>query len=304
MKSLSVLRDEVEVPFDFPFYYQFISQKGPETEHLLHFHREHELLRIVSGQLKIEVHNQIYVVNAGAYVLISDAALHQLWPEQCSFQRIYFDPHKLFKNNTRCAKHVFNLNNFRALPVVLPLDTPGLSLTLEQLFSAMEQGGSGYELLVEGALYQMWGLMMQHQVYTEKQLVFHKKEEIFQKFDAVLQHIEKEYANPITLDDLAIIAGFATNYFSKFFKLMTGYPPIDFLNKYRIEVACEYLLNSDQHISDITLLCGFNDVSYFIKTFKKNHGMSPRQWQKQWTTNQVTGIAPALSFRTRKNEGL
>ena len=53
---------------------------------------------------------------------------------------------------------------------------------------------------------------------------------------------------------------------------MTHRTPIDYLNYYRIEQACFKLATSNDSIAEIGLSCGFNDESYFIKTFKKYKG--------------------------------
>ena len=52
-------------------------------------------------------------------------------------------------------------------------------------------------------------------------------------------------------------------------KEKTGKTPVEYLNGYRIEKASQLLLNSDQSVTEIAFSCGFNDLSYFIKTFKK-----------------------------------
>ncbi len=66
----------------------------------------------------------------------------------------------------------------------------------------------------------------------------------------------------------------------RFFKEMTNRTPIEYLVFYRIERACEELSYGEKSITEVALDCGFNDLSYFIKTFKKLKGVSPKQYQK------------------------
>lgn len=96
----------------------------------------------------------------------------------------------------------------------------------------------------------------------------------------VLNYIELHYADKITLNNLAKIAGMSPKYFCHFFFEMTGHTPIDYVNYYRIERACYQLVNTEDSITDIALSCGFNDVSYFIRIFKKYKGKSPKQYLK------------------------
>lgn len=96
----------------------------------------------------------------------------------------------------------------------------------------------------------------------------------------VITLIENEYQNPLTLDDLSKASGMSPKYFCRFFHEMINKTPIEYLNYYRIEIACEKLLATELSITEIALNCGFNDVSYFIKTFKKHKGVTPKQYLK------------------------
>ncbi|HCL02048.1 MAG TPA: AraC family transcriptional regulator, partial [Lachnoclostridium phytofermentans] len=58
--------------------------------------------------------------------------------------------------------------------------------------------------------------------------------------------------------------------------------PIDYLNYYRIEQACYQISQSEDTLTDIAFRCGFNDFSYFIKTFKKYKGITPKKYQMMW----------------------
>ena len=62
---------------------------------------------------------------------------------------------------------------------------------------------------------------------------------------------------------------------------MTRRSPIDYLNYYRIETACLRLSSTEESITDIAYGCGFNDLSYFIKIFKKYKGVSPRKYRTE-----------------------
>ena len=84
----------------------------------------------------------------------------------------------------------------------------------------------------------------------------------------------------ISLDDLSRIAGMNPKYFCRYFRSLTGRTPIDYLNYYRIECASEMLSTKDITIREVAISCGFNDESYFIKTFNKYKGITPKQFMK------------------------
>ena len=62
---------------------------------------------------------------------------------------------------------------------------------------------------------------------------------------------------------------FSTNYFSRLFKEQTGKTFLEYVNEYRIQRASEMLIFSDDMITDIAMEVGFNNLSYFIRQFKR-----------------------------------
>ena len=94
-----------------------------------------------------------------------------------------------------------------------------------------------------------------------------------------LDFIETHYAENISLEDMAESAGVSPKYFCRYFKEMSDKTPIEYLNYYRIERACEQLAINSVSVTDAALGNGFNDISYFIKTFKKQKGVTPRQYK-------------------------
>ncbi len=70
------------------------------------------------------------------------------------------------------------------------------------------------------------------------------------------------------------------NYFSGFFKLSTGFSPIEYLNKMRISRSIELIRETDYTIAQIALDCGFNNLANFNKVFKHFVGNTPSQIRK------------------------
>ena len=96
----------------------------------------------------------------------------------------------------------------------------------------------------------------------------------------VLSYISENYDSNISLDMLAKIAGMNPKYFCRYFRSMTERTPIDYLNYYRIECACEMLTTKNISVKEAAISCGFNDESYFIKIFHKYKGITPKQFAK------------------------
>ncbi len=95
----------------------------------------------------------------------------------------------------------------------------------------------------------------------------------------VLEYIDSNYGQTITLNELSRIAGMSPKYFCSYFHSIIHRTPIDYLNYYRIERACSELSTSDLTLTEVAYRCGFSDVCYFIKTFKRYKGITPRRYR-------------------------
>lgn len=103
----------------------------------------------------------------------------------------------------------------------------------------------------------------------------------------VQQYINVHYREEIRLSDLAALVGMTSTAFSRFFKLRTGRPVSDFITDIRLGIATRALVDSTQSVSEICYDCGFNNVSYFNRIFKKKKGCAPKQFREYYRRNRV-----------------
>ncbi|MED2893344.1 helix-turn-helix domain-containing protein [Brevibacillus porteri] len=103
--------------------------------------------------------------------------------------------------------------------------------------------------------------------------------------DQTLSYIHTNYAEPITLDDLANRAGLTPRYYSEVFKKKVGKSPIEYLTSCRMEHAKTLLRESNKRLREVARLVGYADEFYFSRRFKQQIGVSPtvfvRMNQKQ-----------------------
>ncbi len=150
---------------------------------------------------------------------------------------------------------------------------------LDCLFDTLKEKAPGYELITQGLLYLILGSITKNHYYstdTETQRN-HKRIHLMKQ---VLELMEDSYQTSLTLEQLSKAAGMSPKYFCRFFQEMTHKSPFEYLNNYRIERACCQLLSSEDTITEIAYACGFNDLSYFIKLFKRFKGITPAKYRK------------------------
>ena len=94
------------------------------------------------------------------------------------------------------------------------------------------------------------------------------------------QYIEKHISDTITLQHLAEELGLSPGYLCKKCKQTTGYTPVQYLTKVRMERALDLLLNSDLLIIQVGLEVGIDNHAQFCRTFRKFYGTTPSHCRK------------------------
>ncbi|MBS6195913.1 MAG: response regulator [Clostridiales bacterium] len=91
----------------------------------------------------------------------------------------------------------------------------------------------------------------------------------------VQQYISQHYSEPITLNELAGIVYLNPSYLSSLFKLKTGNSINKYIKSIRMEKARQMVLDTNMKVNDIGTAVGFNNTSYFIKSFHEYYGETP-----------------------------
>jgi AraC-like DNA-binding protein len=183
--------------------------------------------------------------------------------------------------NALCDGFIDNLLSHTAYLSEFPNDSEVTALT-NAIFTqiAKEEVGSPFQTI--GLFLQLLGKIQKKRLFDSHlpPSSLHDEKKIV-KLKAVLKYIREHFADNVTLEDMSAVAGFSNKYFCKFFKDMTGTTPVNYLLTYRIVRAARKLLGTDLSVTQIAYDCGFNDLSYFIKTFKAFKHTSPKEYRKK-----------------------
>lgn len=92
-------------------------------------------------------------------------------------------------------------------------------------------------------------------------------------------YLRTHHADPVQMPELARHLGLSRARMHEVFKTATGLAPNDFLQRHRIECACDMLVNPKHTITDIAMATGFSSSQYFSKVFLKYCGMTPSEYR-------------------------
>ncbi len=268
--------------FDFPIAYYAVDKNHPRYEMILHWHPEYEFIHVRRGTLHLELDGHMLDLKSGDFVMVTDGVCHSAHPENCEYECLVLDLSSFVSQNRIDSRRVMDiLRHQQTIQPQLPRQNKAVMTVMDQLFDAMRNLRDGNKLFVLGCLYQFLGLVIREELYDPTVAGARRRRNQQTSLKNAITYIEEHYADRITLDDLAKAAGMNRKYFCSFFHNMTHRTPVEYLNSYRIEQACDLLLSTDKTVAEVAGSCGFNDVSYFTKTFHRYMGITPLGCRKK-----------------------
>ena len=103
------------------------------------------------------------------------------------------------------------------------------------------------------------------------------------RVEKAFEYLNQNFDKPITLAEVAKLAGMTEVSFSRFFKNRSGKTFIDSLNDIRLGHASRMLIDTTHSISEIAYNCGFNNISNFNRIFKKKKGCTPKEFKEGYS---------------------
>lgn len=258
-----------------------------------HWHSEFELNLITSGRTNFEVDGKTLSAEEDDIVLINSGEVHCGYTpdnSRCCLYGIVFDLGLLSGHNTDIVQSKY-LDPLMQLNYKLPSLIKGssamgrkLSLFIKEILLDYQSKTYGYELKTKAMLMCILSLIISNKMLIPQEVLLSSMQEKLESFKTILKYIEENHTDRIYVKDLAAAASMSEDNFFKFFKRLSGETPITYINHLRIREAGRLLRETNRPILDIALTTGFENVSYFIKTFKTFNNATPRTYRKNFSS--------------------
>jgi len=98
--------------------------------------------------------------------------------------------------------------------------------------------------------------------------------------DRAVAYIEAHHGQRCSLDTLASVAGLSRFHFARQFRRATGYSPMEYVARQRVECGKRMLANGNTSVCELALSLGFYDQSHFSRVFRRITGSSPRAYAR------------------------
>lgn len=271
-----------------PFAYYFVQADHPRYHMEPHWHEECEICKISAGHLKITINNQTYNGKTGDIFFVNSGELHSAIPQDCTYECFVFDLHFLLKERSAANGFIYSLlYGQKCMVNALSFASTALYIQsmVNELFFNIAKQEKGFELRVFGCLNYIIGALERENLIIENPAPASNTGKV-NKTKTAISYIQRCYNRNVSLDDLSQLLEMKPPSIVRLFKETIGKTPIEYLNAYRINVACEQIKYLDKQITQIALDCGFTDLSYFTKVFKKYMGITPSKYLKRNRQNK------------------
>lgn len=274
--------EQVTIPPDRSFLWR--KDDYPTRRAVWNYHPEVEihLIRYSSGLAYVGDH--IGSFEAGDLRIVGSNLPHN-WVtadvgRECLSQRdvvVQFDPAVILRG---CA--IFP--ELAAIPVLLERALQGLMFTGStavagrSMLEGMEgmSPGRGAARLLE--MLHLLGSSTEYRLLASRQFVQairRMSPEQQDRLERALAYIRDRFLDQPCLDEIADLLDMSPSVFSRFFKCRTGNTFTEHLVSLRVSTAQKLLMDTDEAITDICYLSGFNNISNFNRTFLRKTGMAP-----------------------------
>ena len=150
--------------------------------------------------------------------------------------------------------------------------------TFESIFHALRRGYTVENVISSGLGFGeiLGSIMFANELYHPD-----LENDANRRIDATIEHMLANIQASITLSDLAKRAVLSVTRYSQLFKKKTGYSPIEYFSRLKIQHACHLLDATEWKIYAISQKVGYADPYYFSRVFHKIMGLSPLQYRRR-----------------------
>ncbi len=264
---------------DFPIQLYCVDNTHTEYVMPLHWHKELEIIRVVSGSLELYVNNVQYTLTDGDTAFVNCKHLHRGEPRNCKYECIVCDLAMMVKRSSEVYSSYINpiiMGDFTVEPIVKN-DTSKLYHSINNLFDILENVPKFYELSTMSELFSIFEQLYKRNMIKQT----NPSKKTFSQANMIadlVSWIDENHSEHITLELLAKKSGLTPNYLCRIFKEYTSKTPIEYVNSVRIDNICHDIKWGQKSITEAAIDNGYNDISYFCKVFKKHKGVPAKKY--------------------------
>lgn len=276
METSSIFKNDIKELYGKDFYYSKRTASGEFNVIKPHSHSHYEIYYLTRGRRRYFINNKIYIVSEGDVILIKPNTIHYTASAEegeherivLNFTQDYIAPQMMQKIDQLCTAACVTIPQSKRKNAEEILDKIANEYKTNDRYSPFLESELLSEFLVT--------LLRTGDAHEQPITSLSNAEGAIIK---LLDYININLSNSITLDNAAKIAGFSKSHFAKLFKDITGFTFNNYLQLQRLQKAQRLLEKTEDSITEISFECGFMSSGYFATVFRNYFGISPLSYR-------------------------
>jgi len=238
-----------------------------------HYHNDIEIFLVTKGTAVIGINTETIELREGdaAYIAGGDIHYYSATPDGCDSLMLIISSDLLD----------FEIKNELESVIVRKGVIADIKSLMQAVFRENTDKKNGYELFCKNYI----GLIASGILREKERLLPVDKPAghriSMKRFRNVLEYIDNNCENPITLEEISELMHYSRWYFSKIFKRLTGTSFIKYINQQRIDRAKQMIKETDMNITNISVACGFESIRTFNREFKAICKKTPKEYREE-----------------------
>lgn len=230
------------------------------------------IVAVTDGKGELTFNNQTFTVSKGECFFIDCRKPHHYESSSKAPWEIMWVH---FNGSTSEQYYDYFINQSKN--VFQPLSSEKLTSIISEIINVNEMQNTNSEIITSRLIVELLTFVL---MTSSKKISCDTN--LKQKLNSVYEYINENFSRDISLDELASKFFISKFYLTREFKKLYGKTIFEHIITVRINHGKELLRFSDKSIDEISLLCGFNDQSYFARQFKKAENITCFTYRKIW----------------------
>ncbi len=271
---------------DFPFSIRHVVNRTEEFNESKRFQREFwKITYVIGGQGELLINERRWPLRPSSIVLVHPGSVttYNMTTPSLELYNILFDP-VFIEHDIGALKddfHFFSIfssafSQNENTPLYLVDADREIETLVRSMAKEFENRSLNYRPLLKLKLLELLILMLRK---GERNMRIHRAEGIVEYVNHLL---ETHFTGGFRLETAASNIGITKNHLCRLYRARTGKTIVERLKELRLADAAEKLRASTESISGICYSCGFNDLSYFYRSFRKQYKANPGEYREKY----------------------
>lgn len=233
----------------------------------IHWHEHIELLYFINNAADMVINNTQISPKEGDVAVVNSNCMHTMpyKPTNCRYYCLIVD--KVFFDSFFAPMGDVVFDNL--------IEDEEINSILDLIAEEMIQKNEYYKQAVKAYVSLLLSIMARKYRVNTKNPTGEKANQKLGLVREAIGYISIHYKESLSIDDLAAQVGFSKYHFCHTFKEITGQTAFDYINILRCNEAKRLISGGKYNVGEAALMSGFNNVSYFTRTYKKYMGIPP-----------------------------